>query len=212
MNIIRNGGGDTYDMEMYYSANPEGHGQGQGQGVEGRAHTGSDCRATQCFLTLVFPIITSHLITSHYCLYALPNFLHLSPLPHLIIEHTHTLKHTHTATSGSATVSSEGEIGDTPISELLSSDRNRNGVKDRNRERDIGERVGDANVQNSRTIFCTPCAVESEEVIEVEGEGDDADGILESHQIVPVDDRTGALSFNQKGVVICVCVCVCVLH
>lgn len=102
-------------------------------------------------------------------------------------------------------------MGDTPISELFSSDRNRNSdrEKDRNRERDIGERVKDANVQNSRKIFCTPCAVESEEVIEVEGEGDDADGILESHQIVPVDDRTGALSFNQKGVVICVCVIVC---
>ena len=210
MNIIRNAGGDTYDMEMYYSANPEG----EGEGGEGRAPTGSDCRAIQCYLILVFHLIillfALHHITSHHitvCIEAFSHSLHLSPLSYPTIEYTHT----HIAVSGSAAVSSEGEIGDTPISELLSGDRSSDREREGERERDIregaGERV-DGNVQSSRTIFCTPCAVESEVVIEVEG--DDADGILESHQIVPVDDRTGALSFNQKGVVMCVCVCVCV--
>ena len=77
------------------------------------------------------------------------------------------------------TVSSEGEIGDTPINDLLSKGRN------------VDERVRDANIKSTRTMFCTPCTVESDEVIEVEG-GEE--------YMVPVDDRTGALPFNQKGV------------
>ena len=145
-----------------------------------------------------FSFLWSHHIT--VCINTFSHSLYLSHLSQLIIKRKHTF--IHIVVSGSAAVSSEGEIGDTPISELLSGGRNREG----GRERDTGERVGDENVQNSRTMFCTPCAVESEVVIEVEG--DDADGILESHQIVPVDDRTGALSFNQKGVVMCECACV----
>ena len=83
------------------------------------------------------------------------------------------------------TVSSEGEIGDTPINDLLSKGRN------------LDERARDANIKSTRTIFCIPCTVESEGVIEVES-GEEY-GILESHHMVPVDDRTGALPFNQKG-------------
>ena len=74
VNIIRNGGGDTYDMEMYYSANPEGQGQGQGEGE--RAHTGSDRRAIQCYLILFFP-----LVTSYYCLHQYLFSLSLSLTP-----------------------------------------------------------------------------------------------------------------------------------
>ena len=80
------------------------------------------------------------------------------------------------------TVSAEGEIGDTPINDLLSKGRN------------LDDRVRDASNTSTRTMFCTPCTVESEV------EGGEEYGILESHHMVPVDDRTGALPFNQKGV------------
>jgi hypothetical protein len=83
--------------------------------------------------------ITSHHIKSHHitvCINTFSHSLHLSPLSRFIIEPTHT--RIHIAASGSAAVSSEGEIGDTPISELLSGDRN--GGRNSDRERDVGER------------------------------------------------------------------------
>jgi hypothetical protein len=101
----------------------------------------------------------------------------------------------------------DGEIGDIPIPELLHSSEGKRGegrgegkgegkehLKAERKEQESGK--AQESVEKSRkgspsVLHCIPCEPRKKEdkVLEV----------IESRQIVPVQDMSGALSYNQKG-------------
>ena len=178
VNIIRCGGGDTYDMDrhahlhLHLSPHPcassddsvipsvgEGAGEGDaGGGGDGMKDVSSSSSQSQ-------PLYEQEDHQSHHAL------------------------------SAHIPISSDGEIGEVSLQDLLSHPMMQNSsLEDSKGKQNMSSR-GDGTVREVKVsavkggvagtaLYCEPCVEE---------------GVVESQQIAAVQDTSGALSFNQKG-------------